>query len=421
MIVDKVKITIKAGDGGDGAVSLHREKYVPKGGPDGGDGGNGGDVIFVADSNMHTLMDFRFKSKYSAERGGNGGKRFMRGKRGDDLVIAVPEGTVVTDAESGKVVADMRPGARKTVLYGGRGGLGNSRFSTSTRQTPRFSTPGRKTKQHEVVLELKSIADVGLAGFPNVGKSTLLSCLTSARPRIENYHFTTLHPNLGVARIDDTSFIIADIPGLIEGAHEGAGLGHDFLRHVERTRLIVHVVDISGCEGRDPVSDYHAIRDELSLYSGKLAERPEIIALNKTDIPGADENAAAFRSALPECEIYEMSAATGAGVKELLYAIAAKLKDIPEERIVEDEGVVEEWAINDSGADYTVSVEDGVYVIDGSLVDDIFARIDPNDTDSMRHFQKLLLDYGIIKALKDKGAKDGDTVRMGLEEFDFLE
>ena len=421
MIVDKVKITIKAGDGGDGAVSLHREKYVPRGGPDGGDGGNGGDVVFEADSNMHTLMDFRSRSKYSAGRGGNGGKRFMRGARGDDLVISVPEGTVVTDAASGKVVADMRPGARKTVLYGGKGGLGNARFSTSTRQTPRFSTPGRKTKEHEVVLELKSIADVGLAGFPNVGKSTLLSCLTSAKPRIENYHFTTLHPNLGVARVDDTSFIIADIPGLIEGAHEGAGLGHDFLRHVERTRLIVHVVDISGCEGRDPVRDYHAIRGELSMYSGKLAERPEIIALNKTDIPGSEENAEKFRAALPDSEIYGMSAATGAGVRELLYAIAEKLKSLPEERIVEDEGVVEEWAIKDSGADYTVSAEDGVFVIEGSLVDDIFARIDPNDTDSMRHFQKLLLDYGIIKALKDKGARDGDTVRMGLEEFEFLE
>ena len=422
MIVDKVKIFIKAGDGGDGAVSLHREKYVPKGGPDGGDGGNGGNIVFVADKNMRTLMDFRMKRKYVAERGENGGKKNMRGKNGKDLEIAVPEGTVVIDAETGRVAADMRPGTKKIVLFGGKGGLGNARFSTPTRQVPRFSTPGRKTTLHEVVLELKSIADVGLAGFPNVGKSTLLSSVTAARPKIENYHFTTLQPNLGVATIDGNSFVMADIPGLIEGAHTGAGLGHAFLRHIERTRMIVHVVDISGCEGRDPIEDYLAIRDELKQYSEELAERPEIIALNKADITGAETWLEFFKERFPEKEVFFISAATGEGVKALMYRVAEVLSSLPPVSYVEEDSVIEEWAIDDNDLSFeVVKADDGAYEVVGNAVDEILSRIDPNDMESMRHFQKLLIDFGIIKALRKCGCETGDLVRMGIEEFDFME
>ena len=275
MIVDKVRITIKAGNGGNGAVSFHREKYVAAGGPDGGDGGRGGDVIFVASDEKRTLMDFRFKTKFSAQNGEQGRKNNMTGKDGADLIIEVPAGTVIIDGETGRIVADIRGGVRKTVLKGGRGGKGNARFCTPTRRAPRFATPGRKTEPHTVILELKSIADVGLVGFPNVGKSTLLSVVTAAKPKIADYHFTTLSPNLGVASIDDTSFIIADIPGLIEGASEGAGLGHNFLRHIERTRMLVHVLDASGIEGRDPIEDYYKIRAELDSYNAELGDCPE--------------------------------------------------------------------------------------------------------------------------------------------------
>lgn len=422
MIVDKVKITIKSGDGGDGFVSLHREKYVPKGGPDGGDGGKGGDIIFVVDKNMRTLMDFRMKRKYVAGRGENGAKRFMRGKNGEDLEISVPAGTVISDAETGRVVADMAHGLKKTVLYGGKGGLGNARFSTATRQAPRFSTPGKKTQAHDVILELKSIADVGLAGFPNVGKSTLLSRVTSAKPKIENYHFTTLQPNLGVADVDGYSFVMADIPGLIEGASDGAGLGHDFLRHIERTRMIVHVVDVSGSEGRNPADDYLIIRNELSKYSKILSERNEIIALNKCDITGANEYYAEFIRRFPDKEVFLISSVTGEGVKPLMYRIADVLKSLPAEECIFEDGVIEEWALESGELNFEVEkVEEDVFEVYGSAVDDILAKTNPDDTESMRHFQKLLIDFGIIKALRKAGAHDGDTVRMGMEEFDFME
>jgi len=422
MIVDKVKIIIKAGGGGDGAVSFHREKYVAAGGPDGGDGGKGGNVIFVADANMRTLMDFRFKTKYAALRGENGSRNNMHGKNGADMEIRVPAGTVVIDADTGKVAADIRAGDKKTVLKGGKGGLGNARFANAVRQAPRFSTPGRKTGAHEVWLELKSIADVGLAGFPNVGKSTLLSRMTSARPKIDNYHFTTLAPNLGVARVEDVDFVMADIPGLIEGAHEGAGLGHDFLRHIERTRMIVHVLDISGSEGRDPVEDYKKIRGELSEYSRTLAGLPEIIAANKTDITGAEDWITLFEEAYPERKLYPVSAVTGEGVDDLKYAIAGLLKTLPSPEAFEEEGVIEEWEMD--GGTLTMDIrrdEDGILNVTGSLIDDVFARIDPEDTESMRHFHKLMEDLGVIKELKKNGAKDGDTVRLGSEEFDFIE
>lgn len=422
MIVDKIKIYIKAGDGGDGAVSFHREKYVAQGGPDGGDGGNGGNIIFESDKQMRTLMDFRYKRKYVAGKGENGFKKNMRGKNGEDLVIKVPEGTVITDCETGRVVADMRPGAVKTVLKGGRGGKGNARFSTPTRQTPRFSTPGKKTKLREVMLELKSIADVGLVGFPNVGKSTLLSMMTAAKPKIDNYHFTTLVPNLGVVHTDDYDFVMADIPGLIEGASDGAGLGHDFLRHIERTRMIVHVVDISGCEDRNPIEDYKKIREELKKYSEVLAQRQEIIVLNKADITGADTWKELFCEEYPNKDVLFMSAATGEGIKELTYKIISVLQTLPEESYIEEEGVIEEWAMDSDELTFDIlRDDDGAYVVEGNVVDEIFARINPNDASSMRHFQKLLTDFGIIKALKGAGINDGDTVRMGIEEFDFVE
>ena len=422
MIVDKVKIIIKAGDGGNGAVSFYREKYIVAGGPDGGDGGRGGSVIFVADENMRTLMDFRFKTKFSAMRGENGGRKDMHGKNGEDMEIHVPAGTVVIDDETGRVAADIRLEDKKTVLRGGKGGLGNARFANSVRQAPRFATPGRKTKSHTVWLELKSIADVGLVGFPNVGKSTLLSRLTSARPKIDNYHFTTLSPNLGVARTDDFDFVLADIPGLIEGAHTGAGLGHDFLRHIERTRMIVHVLDISGSEDRNPIEDYHKIRQELAEYSQTLASLPEIIAANKMDITGAQDWIALFRKDNPDKIIYSISAVTGEGIPELKYAITQVLKTLPQMETFEEEGVIEEWAMEQDKLTMEINRDaDGILNVTGTMIDEICSRIDPNDSDSMRHFHKLMEDFGVIKELKKNGAKDGDTVRLGGDEFDFID
>ena len=424
MIVDQVKIEIKAGNGGNGAVSFHREKYVNAGGPDGGDGGNGGNVVFVASDNLRTLMDFRFVRKYKAENGENGRKNNMTGKNGEDMIVEVPTGTVVTDAETGRVVADMHRGARKIVLRGGRGGKGNARFTTPTRRAPRFATPGRKTVARQVVLELKSIADVGLIGFPNVGKSTLLSVVSGAKPKIADYHFTTLNPNLGMVAAGEESFIMADIPGLIEGASQGLGLGHDFLRHIERTRMVVHVVDASGCEGRDPLEDYRKIRRELAEYSAELAEKPEIVAANKTDITGAEDGVQALREALePEgVQVYAVCAATRAGVKELLSAVAAKLRELPPPEPIAEEGVVEEWELQSGELTFEVSRGmDGVVEANGSLIDEIFSRIDPSDPDSMRHFAKLLVDFGIIAALRDFGVQDGQEVRLNGETFEFVE
>lgn len=422
MIVDKVKIYIKAGEGGNGAVSFYREKYIANGGPDGGDGGRGGDVIFVADENMRTLMDFRFKTKYNALRGENGQKKNMHGKSGENLEIHVPAGTVVIDEETGRVAADIRNGDRKTVLKGGKGGLGNARFANAVRQAPRFSTPGRKTRAHYVWLELKSIADVGLVGFPNVGKSTLLSRLTSARPKIENYHFTTLAPNLGVARTEDFDFVLADIPGLIEGAHQGAGLGHDFLRHIERTRMIVHVLDISGSEDRNPIEDYSKIRQELGEYSRTLASLPEIIAANKTDVTGAEDWITLFREEYPEKKVYPISAVTGEGISDLKYAVTEVLKTLPKVETFVEEGVIEEWAMEDDVLTMEINRDDGgVLNVTGTLIDEILSRIDPNDNESMQHFHKLMDDFGVIKQLKKNGAQDGDTIRLGGDEFDFIE
>lgn len=422
MFVDKAKIYIKAGDGGDGAVSFRREKYVAAGGPDGGDGGSGGSVVFEADPGLRTLMDFKYERKFVAENGEHGRKKNMRGKNGADIVIKVPPGTVVKDFETGRVAADMREGA-KTLLTGGSGGKGNSRFATATRQNPRFSTPGTKAKGKAVLLELKSIADVGLIGFPNVGKSTLLAASTSAKPKIAGYHFTTLKPNLGVVSVRDTSFVMADIPGLIEGASEGAGLGHDFLRHIERTRMLIHVVDASCSEGRDIINDYEAIRSELKSYSQALMDRPEIVAANKMDMDGADENAAKLREylALKGVEVFEICAAIEEGTNALMRAAADVLDTLPVPESIAEDGIVEEWALEKEEAGFEVYKQDGVYYVDGAVVMEILNRTNPDEPDSMRHFQKLLIDFGIIKALRQQGARTGDTVCLEGLEFDYVD
>lgn len=422
MFVDKVRIFIKAGDGGNGCVSFHREKYITNGGPDGGDGGNGGDLAFRMNENMRTLMDFRYEKKFIAENGENGRNQNKRGKNGQTLVIDVPPGTVVKDAETLKVAADIRSPEPRILLKGGFGGKGNARFATSTRQKPKFALPGGKTKGRWVVLELKSIADVGLIGFPNVGKSTLLSCVTSAKPKIANYHFTTLIPNLGVAEVGSMSFIIADIPGLIEGAHAGAGLGHDFLRHIERTRMLVHVVDIAGSEGRDAIEDYEKIREELTKYSEELIKRPEIVAANKTDIAASEENYRKFKAYLDQkgITVYPVSAASRKGINELMNAVAAKLLTLPIPEPIEEEGVIEEWDFEEDTG-FEVRIVNGVFEVTGGTVDAIFRRINPDDYDSMRHFQKLLIDFGIIKELRKQGAKDGDPVILNGVEFEFYD
>ncbi len=420
--VDKAKIIIKAGNGGDGCSSFHREKYVSHGGPDGGDGGRGGNVIFYADDNMNTLLDFRFSRHFRAQNGENGKGKMQYGKKGEDIVIKVPVGTRVRDIASGKIIADMnRPGREKLVLHGGRGGKGNVKFATPTRQSPRYAQNGQKTKEYEVELELMTIADVGLIGLPNVGKSTILSVVTSARPKIANYHFTTLTPNLGVVKRYDKSFVVADIPGLIEGAADGAGLGHDFLRHIERTRLLVHVIDISGSEGRDPIVDYKQIRTELANYSEKLMELPEIVVANKMDITGAEDYFELLKEELAKdnIEVYPVSAATNSGFEPLLDKILKLLETLPSTReFIEDE-------INEAPQydwNFEISRDDeGVFVVTGGIVDYILDTTNADDEESMRRFQKYLNSEGIIDALRKKGANEQSVIRLGEWEFDFIE
>ena len=419
--VDKARIIIKAGNGGDGCSSFHREKYVSHGGPDGGDGGRGGNVIFLADENMSTLLDFKFARHFRAQNGENGRGKMQFGKKGEDIIIKVPVGTRVRDLESGKIIADMnKAGREKIVLHGGRGGKGNARFATPTRQSPRYAQNGQRTKEYEVELELMTIADVGLIGLPNVGKSTILSVVTSARPKIANYHFTTLTPNLGVVKRYDKSFVVADIPGLIEGAAEGAGLGHDFLRHIERTRLLVHVLDISGSEGRDPIEDYKQIRKELADYSPKLTELPELIAANKMDITGAEDYLEFLREELEgaNVEIFPVSAATAKGFEPLLARILALLETLPSTREFAEDDIIEapqyDWK-------FEITQEDGVFVVTGGIVDYILDTTNADDEESMRRFQKFLDSEGIINALREKGANEESVIRLGEWEFDFIE
>ena len=419
--IDTATIWLHAGKGGDGAVTFHREKFVAAGGPDGGDGGRGGDIIFVADDNLSTLMDFRYKRKYTAPDGENGRAKRMSGADGDDLVIRVPRGTVLKEAETDLVVADLTGSEPVVVAKGGRGGWGNRHFATPTRQAPNFAKPGIKTEVHTFLLELKTIADVGLVGYPNVGKSTILSVVTSAKPKIGNYHFTTLTPNLGIVRRHGKDIVLADIPGLIEGAADGAGLGHDFLRHVERTRLLLHVLDIAGSEGRDPVEDFDQINHELANY-GELAERPQIVVCNKSDLPDSEENVVRLKAHLAELgldyPVFVVSAATHQGFDALLDKTGDMLEALPP--IVHFE---EEVSYDDSVKPGTFEVvRDGaVFEVVGSSMQRLIDSVNFDDEESMSWFHRTLRKWGVIDALRKAGAQEGDTVRIIDMEFDFVE
>ena len=418
MFIDQAKIYIKAGDGGNGCTSFYTEKYVANGGPDGGDGGKGGDIVFAVDPNMNSLNDFRFAKLYRAENGENGSGKFCHGKCAPDLVIKVPRGTIIRDEETGKIIADMFDAdSRVTVLKGGIGGKGNARFKSSRRQAPAFSQSGRKTEKKCVILELKTIADVGLVGYPNVGKSTLLSVISSARPKIANYHFTTLTPNLGVVKYYDHSFIVADIPGLIDGASKGAGLGTDFLRHIERTRLIVHVVDISGSEGRDPVKDYYKINEELADYSPKLAALPQIVALNKADMATNRQIEDFIKETGTKC--VAISAIIGQNVDDLIKTIYEELQKLPPVAKMEYEPF--EYEDKNTRDFYIMRDDDGAYEICGGLMDELARNVVIDNYDSFKYFQKQLKDRGVIRALRKAGAKDGDLIRIMDIEFNFVE
>ena len=420
MFVDVAKITIKAGKGGDGAVSFRREKYVAAGGPDGGDGGRGGNVVFVADPNLSTLMDFRYKRKYAAQNGENGRGANSYGKSGADLVIRVPRGTLVKDAETGGLIADISGEEPVIVAKGGRGGLGNRHFATPTRQIPRFAKPGLPGEELTVQLELKLIADVGLIGFPNVGKSTTLSRISAARPKIANYHFTTLSPVLGVVRVGESaSFVAADIPGLIEGAAEGVGLGHDFLRHVERCRLLLHVVDVSGCEGRDPKDDFVKINRELAQFSPQLAQRPQIVLGNKCDI-ASEQQLEEFAAFVKEqgLEFLPISAATGKGLDKLPGLVYERLRDLPPVAVFTPDYVK---PAPRGAREFTVRrEEDGSFFVDAPWLERILEGSDVEDYESLQYFQTQLADFGVLDKLVELGVKEGDTVRIGEYEFDYL-
>lgn len=425
MFADCAKIIIKSGKGGDGHVSFRREKYVPNGGPDGGDGGKGGDIIFEVDEGMNTLADYRHKRKFAAQNGEEGGKRNCHGKKGEDLILKVPEGTIIREAETDKVIADMSgENRRQIVLKGGNGGLGNQHYATSTMQAPKYAKPGQEAMELEVKLELKVIADVGLVGFPNIGKSTLLSRVTNAQPKIANYHFTTLNPNLGVVDFEDGGFVIADIPGLIEGASEGIGLGHEFLRHIERTKVMIHMVDAASVEGRDPIEDIRAINKELEAYNPKLLEKPQVIAANKIDAiyEGENEIIQKLRETFePEgIEVYPISAVSGKGVKELLYAVKKLLEHFSEEPIVfEQEYFPELQMAEDEPITVEYSEEEEVYIVEGPKIEKMLGYTNIDSEKGFLFFQKFLKQQGIIKELEKLGIQDGDTVRMYELEFDY--
>ncbi len=419
MFTDKVKITIKSGNGGDGMNSFKSFKGFANGGPDGGDGGKGGDVYIVGDKDTNDLVAYRYGGKFVAGDGERGGTNNCFGKSGNDVVITVPLGTLVRDAETGKILCDVyTDGERKLLAKGGNGGKGNVRFTTARRHAPHFAQKGEKTFPHDLILELKVIADVGLIGFPNVGKSTLLSKISAAKPKIANYHFTTLSPNLGVVKYYDRSFVAADIPGLIEGAADGAGLGHDFLRHIERTRMLVHVVDISGMEGRDPYEDFKKINAELKEYSEKLASLPQIVALNKCDVYGAEENKKVFKRKCRKYKVYPITAVTGEGTRELIEAIFAVLDTLPPpEPIPADEFSYEKEDVNE----FFIEKDEleNVWYITGGLADMLERNVVLSDPDSMAYFQKVLKDKGVIRALRDRGVKEDDTIVLGGVEFSF--
>ncbi|MCI8480723.1 MAG: GTPase ObgE [Oscillibacter sp.] len=419
--IDKAHITVKAGSGGNGAVSFHREKYVAAGGPDGGDGGKGGSIVLLVDDNMSTLMDFRYKRKYAAPNGADGQGSRKSGKDGQDLVIRVPRGTLVRDAETNEIIKDMSDSQPYVLCKGGRGGWGNAHFATPTRQVPRFAKAGLPGENHEVVLELKLLADVGLIGFPNVGKSTLLSVVSKAQPKIANYHFTTLFPNLGVVWVDEgVSFVMADIPGIIEGASEGAGLGHDFLRHIDRCRLLVHVVDVSGSEGRDPAEDLDAINEELRQYSGELAKRPQIIAANKADIMENPENLENLRARAEElgCPFLEISAASHQGTRQLVGKIAEMLASLPPVTVYEPEYVPRPPEV-DTSAPLDIRQEDGVWFLEGPWLQRLMGNVNFADYESRMWFDKTLREAGVFRQMEEMGIRDGDTVSLYGFEFEY--
>ncbi|WP_144461376.1 GTPase ObgE [Siminovitchia fortis] len=430
MFVDRVKVYVKGGDGGNGMVAFRREKYEPMGGPAGGDGGKGASVIFMVDEGLRTLMDFRYQRHFKAQRGENGMSKGQHGKGADDLIIKVPPGTVVTDEQTGEVIADLVQNGQKAVIAkGGRGGRGNIRFATPANPAPELAENGEPGQERNIVLELKLLADVGLVGFPNVGKSTLLSVVSAAKPKIADYHFTTIKPNLGVVQTDDDrSFVIADLPGLIEGAHEGVGLGHQFLRHVERTRVIVHVIDMSAAEGRDPYEDFMTINEELKEYNLRLMERPQIIVANKMDMPEAEGNLEKFKAKLQQdYPIYPISALTRQGLRELLFAIADKLEETPEFPLYEESDI--EKAVNrvvykheEAEVPFTITRDpDGSFVVGGAKVERLFKMTDFSREESVRRFARQLRSLGVDDALRERGAKDGDTVRLLDFEFEFVD
>lgn len=424
MFADRAKITIRSGKGGNGHCSFRRELYVANGGPDGGDGGNGGDLIFEVDEGLNTLIDYRHKRKYAAGDGEEGGKRRCHGKDGKDVVLKVPQGTVIKEFKTGKVIADMSGNNRRqVVLKGGRGGLGNQHFATATMQVPKYAQPGKPAMELEVLLELKVIADVGLIGFPNVGKSTLLSRVTNADPKIANYHFTTLNPNLGVVDLEGTKgFVMADIPGLIEGASEGVGLGHEFLRHIERTKMMIHVVDAAGTEGRDPVEDIYKINAELAAYNPDIAKRPQVIAANKIDLICQEEDP--VKRLKDEFEpkgtpVFAISGVSGQGMKELLYYVSQQLEQMNAEPIVFEQEYFPEDELIYEDLPYTVSVEDGIYVVEGPKIEKMLGYTNLDSEKGFSFFQRFLKDSGILDDLEQAGIEEGDTVKMYGLQFDY--
>ena len=420
MFRDTSTIFIQAGNGGNGAVTFHREKYIAAGGPDGGDGGNGGNIVAVADKNVSTLIDFRYKKKYIAQSGGNGMDSHRSGKNGEDLIIKFPCGTIIRDKETGKVICDLKnDGDRFIIARGGNGGWGNSHFATSTRQTPKFAKAGMPGDAREITLELKLIADVGLLGFPNVGKSTFLSIVSDARPKIANYHFTTLQPNLGVVNMGDGSFVIADIPGIIEGAHEGVGLGHEFLRHVERTKVLLHIVDVSGIEGRNPVEDFKTINAELGQYSEKLAKKPQIVVANKADIPAFYDNFDAFKAEIEGMgyPVFAISGATKMGITEVLNEAYRLLSTIPDE---EEEYEMFDFDEMRTADKIEITKEDGIYFVDSLRIQNLVESTNFDDYESLQYLQRMLRKLGVIDKLEEAGITEGDTVNIYDFEFDYV-
>lgn len=425
MFADRARIVIKSGKGGDGHCSFRRELYVPNGGPDGGDGGKGGDLIFEIDKGLNTLADYRHRRKYAAEDGEQGGKRRCHGKDGSDIILKVPEGTVIKELRTGKVIADMSAGnQRQVVLKGGRGGLGNQHFATATMQVPKYAQPGQPAMELEVNLELKVIADVGLIGFPNVGKSTLLSRVTNADPKIANYHFTTLNPNLGVVDLDGAKgFVMADIPGLIEGASEGVGLGHEFLRHIERTKMMIHVVDAAGTEGRDPIDDIHKINAELAAYNPEVAKRPQVIAANKTDlIYSGDEDPIDRLKAEFEpqgIQVFPISGVSGQGIKELLYYVSDKLQTLDAEPLIFEQEYFPEDELIYEDLPFTVEKEGEYYIVEGPKIEKMLGYTNLDSEKGFAFFQKFLKNAGILDELEAAGIEEGDTVKMYGLQFDY--